>query len=298
GPPASRSAGGAPRAPAPGRPRAPPGAPPPAPPDTTGTGRLVADAIRRGARSVLVCVGGSASTDGGTGLLRALGFRFLSRSGAELPPGGGALAELDRIDTGGVPANVRRTRFRIACDVTNPLIGPRGAAAVFGPQKGAGPAEVRTLEHGLTRLADVLAEHTGVAVHDVPGAGAAGGTCGGMLALLGAEALPGCELVADAVGLPAALDGADLVLTGEGRIDDQSAGGKVVSLVARLAAGRGIPAVALAGQVVPPLTDLHALGLTAAFSIADGPRALADMSESASGLLAAAAEQAVRLRTA
>ncbi|MEU3597279.1 glycerate kinase [Streptomyces sp. NPDC006798] len=266
--------------------------------DTTGTGRLVADAIRRGARSVLVCVGGSASTDGGTGLLRALGFRFLAASGAELPPGGGALADLDRIDTGGVPEQIRRTRFRIACDVTNPLIGPRGAAAVFGPQKGAGPEEVRILERGLARLADVLAERTGVAVHDVPGAGAAGGTCGGLLALLGAEALPGCELVADAVGLPAALDGADLVLTGEGRLDDQSAGGKVVSLVARLAAARGIPAVALAGQIVPPLTELHGLGLTAAFSIADGPRALAEMSESAPRLLAAAAEQTLRLRVA
>ncbi|MGV9313844.1 glycerate kinase [Streptomyces sp. NPDC003691] len=265
--------------------------------DTEGTGRLIADAIGRGARSLLVCVGGSASTDGGTGLLRALGVRFLDAAGAELPPGGGALHALDRIDFSGVPAEVRATRFQIACDVTNPLIGPRGAAAVFGPQKGAGPAEVRLLERGLVRFADVLAEQLGARVHHRPGAGAAGGTCGGMLAVLDATAQPGCELVARSVGLPEALTGADLVLTGEGRLDRQSADGKVVSHVARLAAERNIPVVALAGQVVPPLTELYGAGLTAAFSIADGPRTLDAMTESAAGLLAHAAEQTLRLHT-
>ncbi|GLF96035.1 glycerate kinase [Streptomyces yaizuensis] len=265
--------------------------------DTEGTGRLIADAIRRGARSVLVCVGGSASTDGGTGLLRALGVRFLDAAGAELPPGGGSLAGLARVDFTRVPAEVRATRFDIACDVTNPLIGPQGAAAVFGPQKGAGPADVRRLERGLVRLADVLADQLGIAVHHLPGAGAAGGTCGGMLAVLDATAQPGCELVARSVGLPDAMTGADLVLTGEGRLDRQSADGKVVSHVARLAAERGIPVVALAGQVVPPLTTLYDLGLTAAFSIADGPRTLEAMTGSAAGLLAHAAEQTLRLRT-
>lgn len=149
---------------------------------------------------------------------------------------------------------------------------------------------------GLTRFADVLDRQFGVRVHDLPGAGAAGGTCGGMLAVLDAEAVSGCELVADTVGLARQLDGAELVFTGEGRVDRQSAGGKVVSLVARLAAERGIPVVALAGQLVPPLDDLHALGLTAAFSIADGPRPLADMTVSAAELLSGAAEQIVRLR--
>ncbi|MEU9605663.1 glycerate kinase [Streptomyces sp. NPDC048057] len=265
--------------------------------DTAGTGRLIADAVARGARSVLVCVGGSASTDGGTGLLRALGVRFLDADGSELPPGGGTLVDLHRVDVSQVPAEVRATRFHIACDVTNPLVGPRGAAAVFGPQKGAGPADVDLLDRGLTRLADVLADQLGTAVHDLPGAGAAGGTCGGMLAVLDATAQPGCELVARSVGLPEALAGADLVLTGEGRLDRQSADGKVVSHVAALAAARGVPAVALAGQVVPPLTELYGLGLTAAFSIADGPRTLDAMTASAAELLAHAAEQTVRLRT-
>ena len=266
--------------------------------DTAGTGELIADAVAQGAREILVCLGGSATTDGGTGLLRALGFRFLDRDGRELPPGGGALARLAAVDDRGVSPQVRATRFRLACDVTNPLVGPRGAAAVFGPQKGATPEQVAELDAALARLADVLAEHTGVRVHDLPGAGAAGGACGGLVALLGGEPARGAELVADTVGLPAALDGADLVITGEGRVDGQSAGGKVASAVASLARDRGVPAVALGGSVAGPLEDLHALGLTAAFSIADGPRTLDEMTGSADRLLADLAEQVVRLRLA
>ncbi|MGI5169369.1 glycerate kinase [Spirillospora sp. CA-253888] len=264
--------------------------------DTAGTGQVIADAVRRGAREILVCVGGSASTDGGTGLLRALGARFTDADGAELPPGGGALARLAAVDVSGVPAEVRATRFRVACDVTNPLVGPAGAAAVFGPQKGATPEQVRELDAALTRFADVLAGHAGTRLHDLPGAGAAGGTCGGMIGVLGAEPARGAELVAGTVGLPAALAGADLVITGEGRLDAQSAGGKVVSVVAALAREHRVPAVALAGGVAGPLDDLHELGLTAAFSIADGPRTLAELTGSAAPLLAALAEQAVRLR--
>ncbi|WP_131763535.1 glycerate kinase, partial [Actinomadura fibrosa] len=145
---------------------------------TAGTGELIADAVRRGARDVLVCIGGSASTDGGAGLLGALGVRFLDAAGNDLPPGGAALARLARIDDSGLPAEVRATRFRVACDVTNPLVGPSGAAAVFGPQKGASPDQVRELDAALTVFADVLAARGGVRVHDLPGAGAAGGTCG------------------------------------------------------------------------------------------------------------------------
>ncbi|HEY8450986.1 MAG TPA: glycerate kinase [Natronosporangium sp.] len=262
---------------------------------TTGTGELIADAVRRGARDVLVAVGGSAATDGGTGLLRALGVRFLDAGGAELPPGGAALARLARIDDSGLPDEVRATRFRVACDVTNPLVGPEGAAAVFGPQKGASPEQVRELDAALTVFADVVEAHTGVRVHDLPGAGAAGGTCGGLVGLLGAETAPGARLVAEMTGLPAALDGADLVITGEGRVDGQSAAGKVVSAVAALARERGVPAVALAGGVAGPLDDLHALGLTAAFSIADGPRDLDELKAEAAPLLTALAEQVIRL---
>jgi glycerate kinase len=270
-------------------------APDPLRADTAGTGELIADAVRRGARDVLVCIGGSASTDGGTGLLRALGVRFLDAAGADLPPGGAALARLETIDDSGVPDAVRAARFRVACDVTNPLVGPEGAAAVFGPQKGADPAQVRELDAALARFADVVAGRFGVRVHDLPGAGAAGGTCGGLVGVLGAEPSPGARLVAEAVGLDGALDGADLVITGEGRVDGQSAGGKVVSAVAALAKDRAIPAVALAGGVTGPLDELHGLGLTAAFSIADGPRTLDALKADAAPLLSALAEQVVRV---
>lgn len=262
---------------------------------TTGTGELVADAVRRGAREVLVAVGGSATTDGGSGLLRALGVRFLDARGEDLPPGGAALARLARIDDSGVPPEVRAARFRVACDVTSPLVGPEGAAAVFGPQKGASPGQVRELDAALTVFADVLARDRGVRVHDLPGAGAAGGACGGLVGVLGAEPSPGAPLMAEITGLPAALDGADLVITGEGRVDGQSAAGKVVSAVAALARERGVPAVALAGGVEGPLHELHALGLTAAFGIADGPRDLDGLKARAAPLLAATAEQVVRL---
>ncbi|WP_067793680.1 glycerate kinase [Actinomadura formosensis] len=265
--------------------------------DTYGTGELIADAIGRGARDVLVCLGGSATTDGGSGLLRALGMRFLDADGVALPPGGGALAEVAAIDDSGIPDAVRRTRFRVACDVTNPFIGPSGAATVFGPQKGATPGQVRELDAALARFADVLADHYGVRVHDLPGAGAAGGTCGGLVAALGGEPARGAVLVADLVELPAALADADLVITGEGRLDGQSAGGKVVSVVAELARRRGLPVVALAGSVLPPLDDLYDLGLTAAFSIADGPRTLDELIGSAGPLLADLAGHVVRLRT-
>ncbi|MFH8692683.1 glycerate kinase [Streptomyces anulatus] len=263
---------------------------------TRGTGELIADAITRGARDVLVCVGGSASTDGGAGLLRALGFRFCAEDGSELAEGGAALASLARIDTSAVPAAVLSTRFRIACDVTNPLLGADGAAEVFGPQKGASAGQVRQLDAALGRYADVLADRFGVRVHDLPGAGAAGGTCGGLVAALGAEPVRGCDLVADTVGLAEALKGADLVITGEGRLDRQSASGKVVSVVARLARQEGTAVVALAGQVALPVEELHRAGLTAAFSIADGPRTLNAMTEAVEPLLSDAAEQAVRLR--
>lgn len=262
---------------------------------TAGTGELIADAVRRGAREVLVCVGGSAGTDGGAGLLRALGARFLDAGGRELPPGGAALARLAGIDLSGVPADMRSTRFRVACDVTNPLTGPSGAAAVFGPQKGATPEQVHELDAALTRFADVLAARSGVRVHDLPGAGAAGGTCGGLVGVLGAEPAAGAALVAEAVGLPDALTGADLVITGEGRVDGQSAGGKVVSAVAALARERGVRAVALAGGVAAPFDELHALGLTAAFSLADGPRTLDELKAGAAPLLTGLAEQVVRL---
>ncbi|MGY2002561.1 glycerate kinase [Blastococcus sp. SYSU DS1024] len=260
-----------------------------------GTGELAADALRRGAREIVVCLGGSAMTDGGTGLLRALGMRFLDAEGRELAEGGADLVRLASIDEGSLLPGARAARWRLACDVTLPMVGPTGAAHVFGPQKGAGTAQVEHLDAGLRRLAEVLHRTYGIDVAALPGAGAAGGTAGGLVAALGGRIERGAELVADVAGLSGALEAADLVLTGEGRLDEQTAHGKVVAVVATRARNAGVPAVALCGQVVPPLDAVHAVGLSAAFSIADGPRELDAMVDGASALLSARAEQVVRL---
>jgi glycerate kinase len=232
------------------------------------------------AEEVVLFVGGSATTDGGAGLLAALGARFLDASGAPVPPGGGGLRELARVDLDDVGARARRVRWRIACDVDNPLLGARGAAEVFGPQKGAGRDDVAALEDGLARFAAVLLDATGQDVRDLAGAGASGGLPAGLSAVLGAELVPGGTLVAQAVGLDTALADADLVLTGEGRLDEQSLHGKVVDTVVRLAPA-GAAVVVVAGGVELTPAQVREAGIAAAFSIAPGPRTLAELSRDA-----------------
>jgi glycerate 2-kinase len=247
---------------------------------TRGIGPLVASLLDAGVEEILLCIGGSATTDGGTGLLSALGARFLDADGSELPDGGGALTGLDRVDLDGLDPRARRVRWRIACDVTNPLLGDEGAAAVFGPQKGASPEDVRTLDAGLRRLADVLAEASGTDVRDLPGMGAAGGLPAGLTALLGAEVLPGSRMVADVLGAEELLSRADLVLTGEGSFDGQSLAGKVVDAVRRLTPADR-PVVVIAGRVAVSAEELRRSGVTAAFSIARGPGSLEQMQDEA-----------------
>jgi glycerate kinase len=237
-----------------------------------GTGELVRAALDAGATRVVLGIGGSASTDGGTGLAAALGVRFLDAGGEDLPPGGRALADLDRVDTSVRDPRLDSVEVVVASDVDNPLTGPRGAAAVFGPQKGAGPAEVELLDSGLRRLADVLRRDAGADVETAPGAGAAGGVGAGAMALLGARLVPGIDLVLDLVGFDTTLTGTDLVVTGEGSFDDQSLGGKAPVGVARRASAHGVPVVVLAGRV--DLDDagraaLRDLGVVGAHAITD-----------------------------
>ena len=228
-----------------------------------GTGELVGAALDGGAGRVIVGVGGSAGVDGGAGMLQALGARLLDADGDELALGGGALPSLARLDLAGVDPRVRRVAIDVAVDVRNPLLGTDGAAPVFGPQKGAGPAEVALLEHGLGVLAHTAARDCGAAgLAAGPGAGAAGGA-GYALALLGARLVPGAALVCDTIGLDARIDGAGLVFTGEGRLDAQTASGKAPAEVATRARARGIACVAIAGQVIDPLPHLF----TAAYSL-------------------------------
>lgn len=231
-----------------------------------GTGELIADALDAGARRFVVGLGGSATNDGGAGMLQALGVRLLDADGLDLPRGGAALARLQRIDASGLDPRIAQCRIDVACDVTNPLLGPRGASAVFGPQKGATPAMVAELDACLQRLAERLRDDLGQDVAEVPGTGAAGGMGAALLAVLGAQLRPGSEVVADALGLDAAVREADLVITGEGRTDGQTVHGKAPIGVARVAARHGVPVVGLSGALTPDSKAVHAHGIAAVFS--------------------------------
>nr|WP_194720256.1 glycerate kinase [Cellulosimicrobium arenosum] len=246
---------------------------------TLGTGAAASAALDAGVEEVLVCLGGSASTDGGAGLLTGLGARLLDDAGAPVPDGGEGLAQVVRLDLAGLHPRARSVRWRLAVDVTNPLHGERGAAHVFGPQKGARPADVDFLDGALRHWESVLAAETGVHVGDLPGAGAAGGVPAGLVAVVGAGLEPGAGLVADAIGLPDDIAAADLVVTGEGSFDSQSVNGKVADAIGALAAGvpGRPPVVVLAGRVLLPAEQARAAGIAAAFSIAPGPIALDDL---------------------
>ena len=213
---------------------------------TRGTGELILAAAASGAHRIVIGIGGSATNDGGAGMARAFGYRFLDRGGNELPEGGAALIRLGRID-GQTDPRLVRPSIEVASDVRNPLLGPEGASTVYGPQKGATPDIVRELDAALTRYADVVEGFVGRPIRDVPGAGAAGGLGAGLLAFLDARVVSGAELVLRTVRFAERLVGADLVITGEGRVDRQSGYGKLTGEVAAAARRAGVPVVAVAG---------------------------------------------------
>ena len=217
---------------------------------TYGVGELLQQAYEGGARHFIVGIGGSATNDGGAGMAQALGYHLLDAQGHELPPGGLALQNLARIHVGGVHANWNDAQVDVACDVTNPLTGPSGASAVYGPQKGATPEVVAELDAALKHFAQIIRRDLGVDVESLPGAGAAGGLGAGLVAFTGARLRPGAEMVMEALKLDDRIKGADLVITGEGRLDSQTARfGKGPAAVARHARKAGIPVVALAGGI-------------------------------------------------
>jgi glycerate kinase len=216
---------------------------------TRGVGELIRKALEEGARTIIVGIGGSATTDGGAGMAEALGVRFLDAAGAPLPQGGAALGRLRAIDRTEAHPGLREARVIVACDVRNPLTGPEGAAAVFGPQKGATPEDVALLDGALENYRRVVLEATGIDVQTVPGSGAAGGLGAGLLAFCGAELQSGIDVVLDATHFDDSLRLADLVLTGEGRIDAQSGSGKAVSGILKRAQAAGKPVLAIVGSV-------------------------------------------------
>lgn len=234
---------------------------------TYGTGELLRHALDAGVSRVVMGVGGSATNDGGAGLAQALGYALLDEQGRELEPGGLALAQLARIDSGGSHPRLCDVDIRVAADVDNPLCGPTGASYVYGPQKGADAALVEKLDGALHHFAAIIERDLGVSVLDVPGAGAAGGLAAGLIAFTGARLSPGVELVAEACGLARTMEGADLVITGEGRLDNQSLSGKTPVGVARLAKEQGIEVVAFAGILEADEGALRKAGIDAAYAI-------------------------------
>lgn len=279
----------------------PGGRPDPLRATTRGVGELVAAALGESVARLVLCIGGSATTDGGTGMAAALGARFLDGTDRPLPPGGAALVDLARIDVTGLDARLGTTEVVVACDVDSPLTGPTGAAHVFGPQKGATPEDVAALDAGLAQLARVLRRDLGIDVERVPGAGAAGGVGAGALAFLGARLTPGIDLLLDLVGFDGALDGADLVVTGEGSFDAQSLAGKAPVGVARRARAAGVPVVVLAGRVDLDDADrarLAGLGVVDARALLDLEPDPRRAERNAAGLLRTLAAQTLADRLA
>ena len=233
---------------------------------TYGVGELITHAAHSGCRRILLGLGGSATNDGGCGCAAALGVRFYDADGQSFVPVGDTLGRIARIDTAEAEALLRSVEITVMCDVTNPLYGPTGAAYVFAPQKGADAEKVKSLDAGLRHFGDVIRSQLGIDVSRMPGAGAAGGMGAGCVALLGGTIQSGIDAVLDVTGFDRQLEGADLVITGEGRIDSQSADGKVVSGVARRTRAKGVPLIAIAGGIADSAGAVYDIGVSAMFS--------------------------------
>ena len=262
---------------------------------TYGTGELVRAALDRGCRRVIIGIGGSATNDGGAGMAEALGAGLLDAAGQPIGFGGGALARLARIDRAGLDPRLVATEVIVACDVDNPLTGERGAAAIYGPQKGATPEMVRHLDANLAHYAAVVRRDLGIEIETVRGAGAAGGLGGGLLAFTHAVLRRGVDIVMDAVRLRERLAGVDLVITGEGRTDRQTAFGKTAAGVARAAGEKGVPVVALVGSYSEDAAVVHEHGIDALVSILHEPMAVAEAMARGASLVERAAEEMMRL---
>jgi len=266
---------------------------------TYGTGELIRAALDAGAERIILAIGGSATNDGGAGAMQALGVQLFDAEGQALPPGGLALSRLTTIDLGQLDPRLAQVRFDIAADVNNPLCGPHGASAIFGPQKGANPEQVQELDAALGHFADHCASVLPKDVRDEPGSGAAGGLGFAAKAFLGAQFRAGVEVVAELVGLDEAVRGADLVITGEGRFDAQTLRGKTPFGVARIAQRHNVPVIVIAGTLGDGYEQMYAHGVAAAFALPSGPMSLEQACSEAPRLLSERAADIARLwRTA
>jgi len=262
---------------------------------TFGVGELIKHALDAGARHIVLGLGGSATNDGGAGMLSALGLRLLDAQRTPLAAGGAALATLEFIDASNFDSRLEQTKITIASDVNNPLCGPLGASAIFGPQKGATPEQVHMLDAALSHFADVCAQHLGHDRRDAAGSGAAGGVGFAAHAWMHSTFRPGATVIAEIGGLAQAVQGASFVITGEGRLDAQTLLGKTPMGVAQIAQHAGVPTIAIAGSLGPGYQGLYRVGIQAAFSLVSGPMSLTQACENVVSLLEDRAEDVVRL---
>ncbi|GHB58934.1 glycerate kinase [Persicitalea jodogahamensis] len=260
-----------------------------------GTGQLIADALEHGVESIILGIGGSATNDAGTGMAAALGFRFFDKNKKEIFPQGGSLAEIQSIDSSGIHPKLPDTRITVACDVTNPLYGANGAAYIYGPQKGASPQQVEKLDNGLCHLSEIATRTFGRDTSQMPGAGAAGGVGAGVLWFLNAVLRSGAAIVFEQTQLESQIRDADLVITGEGKMDRQTLSGKLVLGVADMCARYNVPVAAVCGTLALSPEEIKETGITYAVSVIDRPLSLEDAQRNAFALVEQATFHLVRL---
>lgn len=261
---------------------------------TFGLGETIKHALNSGFRKFIIGIGGSATNDAGAGMAQALGIHFLDANGKELSFGGAALSKLDQIDLKSLDARALQSEFLVACDVSNPLTGPEGASAIYGPQKGASPEMVDQLDSALRNFGNIISRDIDIDVDKIPGSGAAGGLGAGLTALLGAKLRKGVDIVLDSVNLDSHLKDADLVITGEGQMDYQTVYAKAPIGVAERSSLYGVPVIAISGSLGENYQVVHKHGISAVGAITTSPMTLSDASENASSLISSSVEQALR----
>lgn len=260
-----------------------------------GTGEMIRQALNEGCGTILLTLGGVATNDAGVGMAKALGYKFIDEKGREIPSGAGGLKQLYKIETNGADPRLKKVRFIAACDVKNPLCGKQGSAAVYGPQKGATPAMILQIDSTLKHFAKVVKRDLSKEILNLPGAGAAGGAGAGAAAILDAELKPGVEMVIEATRLEEKMRGVDLVITGEGRIDEQTVYGKTLSGVARIAKKQKVPVIAFCGQIGKGAEKVRKIGIDSIFSIAQGSISVEESIKNAAKLLERATMKIMRM---
>ena len=261
---------------------------------TYGVGQLMLDAVNSGFSKLIIGIGGSATNDGGAGMAQAIGAELSDAQGNQIKHGGAALLKLNRVDVAGIPLEIQEAEIEVACDVNNPLCGPTGASAIFGPQKGADEYAVALLDGALQRFSDIIERDIDKRVSEVPGAGAAGGLGAGLLAFTNATLRPGADIVMDALDVDVQLEGASLVIVGEGQIDRSTVFNKAPVAVASRAKSLGIPTIAIAGSLGDGWREVHEHGISAAFAIENRPMSLQNAMDNAADLIADTTEEACR----